>query len=240
MTITRAGRFYFRGRSPLGENRNVPKRERGIALLIVVSMLTVVGIMGVAFAFSMYLETQATRQFVASTQARYVAEGGVSHAWTLLDEDRQGSRIDEASESWTELPSGDEADVDDDGEVESRWWLVADAAQEPIGRYAMKISDEAGKANLNAAQAEPSAQGAGAIDLTMLLEQVGIDDARETAQAIERYRYGDDERPGKAHFDDDGDGAIDEPEEYQPLALRHDDRLIESLEDLVTIAGLDA
>ncbi|MBI4003897.1 MAG: general secretion pathway protein GspK, partial [Candidatus Omnitrophica bacterium] len=28
--------------------------------------------------------------------------------------------------------------------------------------------------------------------------------------------------------------------EYQPLALRHDDRLIESLEDLVTIAGLDA
>jgi type II secretory pathway component PulK len=229
--------FHSAFRIPHSELR---QGQRGIALLIVVSMLTVVGIMGVAFAFSMFLETAASRQFVASTQARYIAESGVSHAWTLLDEDRQGSRIDEASEPWSALPSGDEVDVDDDGEAESRWWTVTDAAQQPIGRYAFKISDEAGKANLNAALAEPSSSGPGAIDLTVLLEQAKIDDAEEAARAMERYRYGDDERPGKAQFDDDGDGAIDEPEEYQPVALRHDDRLIESLEDLVAIAGLDA
>src|SRR3989338_5876548 len=216
------------------------RSERGIALLIVVSMLGVVLIMAVSFAFSMTLETQATRNFVSSTQARYVAEGGVSHAWALLDEDRQGSRVDETAEAWVTAPSGDDADVDGDGETDARWWTVTDAAQQPRGRYAMKISDEAGKVNLNAAQADPSATGLGAINLTTLLEQARIDDARDAAAAIETYRYGEDARPGRARFDDDGDGAIDDPEEYQPLALRHDDRLIESLEDLVTIADLDA
>ena len=47
--------------------------QSGIALLIVVSMLTVIGIMGVAFAFSMFLETQEGRQFVSTNQARYLA-----------------------------------------------------------------------------------------------------------------------------------------------------------------------
>jgi len=51
-----------------------PANQRGIALLIVVSVLTVIGIMGVAFAFSMYLETESTRQFVSTQQARYLAE----------------------------------------------------------------------------------------------------------------------------------------------------------------------
>src|SRR3989338_2204553 len=127
------------------------RSERGIALLIVVSMLGVVLIRAVSFAFSMTLETQATRNFVASTQARYVAEGGVSHAWALLDEDRQGSRVGEATEAWMTGPSGADVDVDGDGEEDARWWGVTDDAQETLGRYAIPISDEAGKANLNAA-----------------------------------------------------------------------------------------
>ncbi|MDP3703761.1 MAG: type II secretion system protein GspK, partial [Candidatus Omnitrophota bacterium] len=221
-------------------SHRTPASERGIALLIVVSMLTVVGIMGVAFAFSMFLETQATQQFVSSIQARYAAESGVSHAWVLLDEDRQGSRVDDATEAWVRAPSGSDVDVDGDGEEDSRWWGVEDTAHASLGRYAVQIRDEAAKANLNEAQATPSATGLGAINLTVLLEEAGIDDAQAVAAAIETYRYGDDGRPGLAHVDDDADGAIDDAQEYQPLALRHDDRLIESLEDLVTITALDA
>jgi len=196
--------------------------------------------MGVAFAFSMFLETQATQQFVSTAQARYLAEAGVNHAWALIDEDRLGSRVDDASEAWTKTPAGSDVDVDGDGTLDARWWLVTDAERRTIGRYAVKVTDEAAKAHLNAVQANPSTLGAGAINLTKLLAEAGISDAQAVAETIEQYRYGPDGRPGIAQVDDDGDGAVDEEDEYQPLSLRGDDRRLESLEDLVAIAGLDA
>lgn len=214
--------------------------ERGIALLIVVSLLTVVGIMGVSFAFSMFLETQATRQFVSTTQARYLAEGGVAYARALLDEDRLGSRLDTLTETWAESPQGADADVDGEGDAEARWWSVQDAEGATIGRYALRITDEGGKANLNAAQADPSSLELGQIHLTMLLEAAGLEDAQAVASAIEQYRYGPDGKPGMALVDDDGDGAVDEVEECRPLALLGDDRRIEGLEELTAIAGLSA
>lgn len=216
------------------------RAERGVALLIVVSLLTVIGIMGVAFAFSMYLETQATRQFVSTTQARYVGEAGVSFARALLDEDRLDSRVDELTEDWASAPRGSDVDVDGDKAPDAKWQPVTDATGRTVGRYAVVITDESGKANLNVAQAESSPVGLGAIDMTTLLEQAKIDDAASVAQAIERYRYGDDERPGLGGIDDDTDGAIDEVDEYQPGALRGDDRRLERLEELALIAGLDA
>jgi type II secretory pathway component PulK len=207
--------------------------------LIVVSVLTVMGIMGVAFAFSMYLETQATRQFVSTTQARYLAEGGVSFARALLDEDRLGSRVDETGEAWFQALAGNGADLDGDGAADAKWWPVEDAAGDPAGRYAVQIADESGKVNLNAALAEPPPVGIGAINLTTLLQEAKIREPGEAARAIEAFRYGDDERPGIAGVDDDGDGAIDEPDEYQPAALSGDDRRVEGLEELAGIAGLD-
>ncbi len=215
------------------------RSQRGIALLIVVSMLTVIGIIGVAFAFSMFLERQASRQFVSTVQARYLAESGVQHGWALLDEDRLGSRSDDLTEAWAKAPAGTDVAVDDAGAPDARWWLVNDASDRPVGRYAMKISDEAAKANLNAAQADPSLLGLGAMNLTTLLQEAGVHNAHEAALAIERYQYGDDGRPGLAQVDDDGDGAVDDAQEYQPLALRGDDRRIDNLEDLASIAGLD-
>ncbi len=214
--------------------------ERGIALLIVVSLLTVIGVIGVTFAFSMYLETQATRQFVSTVRARYLAEGGVAHARALLDEDRLGSHIDDATESWTHDLAGSDVDVDRDGTREARWWVVTDTNKDVVGRYAVTITDEAGKANLNAVQADPPALGVAGVNLTMLLKVVGLDETRahEAAQAIEQYRYGEDGRPGKAGVDDDGNGAIDDVDEYQPLALRGDDRRIEGLEEVARLAGL--
>ena len=135
--------------------------EHGIALLIVVSMLTVIGIMGVAFAFSMFLETQEGRQFVSTNQARYLAEAGVSHARVLLDEDRVGSRVDEPTESWAKAGEGSDVDVDGDGTLDARWWPVQDSAGHTAGHYAVKLTDEGGKANLNAALADPSSLALG-------------------------------------------------------------------------------
>lgn len=194
--------------------------------------------MGVAFAFSMYLETQATRHFVSTTQARYLAEAGVSHARALLDEDRLSSRVDDSTEGWATEMSGSEVDVDGDGVREARWWAVGEMDQRASGRYALKIVDEAGKAHLNTAQA--GAGGLGAVDFTTLFEQGGIQEAARVAEAVEEYRYGGPGgRPGEDGVDDDRDGVIDEPDEYQPLALRGNDRRLEALEELTAIAGVD-
>lgn len=231
--------FHAPRPSPLApDDRYVLTTERGIALLIVVSVLTVVGIMGVAFAFSMYLETQATREFVSTSRARYVAESGVNHARALLDEDRFTSRIDSVTEHWGTDGTGSDVDVDGDSTRESRWRVLSDADRRFTGRYAFEIIDEAGKANLNAGLAHPAPDQLGAIDLTTLCEQAGVADPGRLAEAIEAYRNGDDRHPGKAGVDDNGNGQIDEPEEYQPLALQGDDRRLESLEDLIGIAQI--
>ncbi len=198
--------------------------------------------MGATFAFSMFLETQATRQFVATVQARYLAEGGVSFARVILDEDRAGSRVDDEREAWVQEVSGSDADVDADGAREARWHTVTGDEGAAAGRYAVTISDEASKANLNAARLETSPLELGAINVTTVLQQAGFDAARaqEIADALVRYRNGDDERPGRGGIDDDGDGAIDEADEYQPLALQGDDRRLEGLEELAGIANVTA
>lgn len=215
------------------------RSQRGVALLIVVSLLTVMGIIGVAFAFSMFLETQAARQFTAATQARYVAESGVSLARALLDEDRAATRIDTSGELWSAAFEGDAVDVDADGRIDAAWRPAADLAGASIGRYAARVQDESSKANLNAGQAEPPETGAGAINLVTLFAAAGVGDAVAAAAALEAYRYGDDERPGVALVDDDGDGAVDEADEYEPLAPAGDDRRLEGLGDLAAVASFD-
>ncbi|MBI4354119.1 MAG: general secretion pathway protein GspK [Candidatus Omnitrophica bacterium] len=211
--------------------------ERGIALLIVVSVLTVVAIMGVSFVFSMFLETQAARQFVASTQSRYIAEAGVTHGWVVLEEDELGSRYDDLREAWVDAMSGADVDVDEDDVLDARWWLVANDRNEVVGRYGVLIRDEAGKVNLNAALADPTAHGVDGVGLTSLFSKIGV--PTSLAASIESYRFGEDGQPGKANIDDDGDGTVDEPDEYQPLALRGDDRRFENLEEVLSLSELD-
>lgn len=216
--------------------KDAKRSERGIALLIVVSLLTVVGIIGVAFVFSMFLETQAGRQFVAANQARYLAEAGISHARALLDEDGWSSRLDDRSEAWAVVPQGSDADVDGDTLLDAVWWPVRDAAGQTAGRYAVRLTDESSKVHLNVAQAD----GVEGPDMTVVLQAAQVGDPAEAAEAIEAYRYGPDGRPGKADSDDDGDGAIDERDEYEPTGLVGDDRRLENLEELVSVAGLTA
>ncbi len=211
--------------------------NKGIALLIVVSVLTVIAVIGVSFVFSMFLETQASAQFSSTVQARYLAEAGMHHAWALLEEDRLGSRVDDLTEGWTAQMQGSESDVDGAGGPESRWWMVADSAHHSAGRYGVLISDEAGKLNLNTALAVPPT-GVDALNLTTLLQRAGVANAADVAKAIEAYRYGPDSQPGAAGVDDDRDGTVDEPDEYQPLALRGDDRRFERLEELLGVGGL--
>jgi len=103
-TLSNLTFFISKCRTPLHSNR-------GIALLIVLSVVTVIGIMGVAFLFSMYLESQSTNQFVSVTQAKLISEAGIAHARALLDEDGMVTSLDDNSEVWAQELIGTAVDV---------------------------------------------------------------------------------------------------------------------------------
>ncbi len=119
----------------------MPRSSRGIALLIVVSILSVIAILAVSFLFSMNLETQSSRQFVSTTQARYAAEAGIAHARALLDDDQLGSRTDDVTEAWVTQLAGHDVDVNGDHIVDSRWWPMADTPVETMEQYGVQIAN---------------------------------------------------------------------------------------------------
>jgi len=85
------------------------KRERGMALLIVLLVVTLLSVLLVEFAFSTLVELRLTETFRDSTQAYYLAKGGINAGSMLLKEDR--NQYDAHSELWgqgfSNYPVGD-------------------------------------------------------------------------------------------------------------------------------------
>ena len=52
--------------------------EKGIALIIVISILAIVSIMAISFTFTMRLEAKSAANYQISTQAGYLAEAGLA------------------------------------------------------------------------------------------------------------------------------------------------------------------
>jgi len=76
------------------------KQERGMALLIVLLVVTLLSVLLVEFAFSTLVELRLTETFRDSTQAYYLAKGGISAGSMLLKEDR--NRYDSLDEMWNQ------------------------------------------------------------------------------------------------------------------------------------------
>ena len=125
--------------------------DKGIALIIVISILAIVSIMAISFTFTMRLEAKTAINYQISTQAKYLAEAGLAHAREVLRKDGDISRTDHDGEFWRSLFKGTDVDNNSDGTPDSAWINFTDASGEVIGRYAVLIIDELGKINLNSA-----------------------------------------------------------------------------------------
>ncbi|MBI2871041.1 MAG: general secretion pathway protein GspK [Candidatus Omnitrophica bacterium] len=193
--------------------------EQGIALILVISVLAIVSIMAISFAFTMQLEAKMAANFQESTRADYIAEAGVAHAREVLRQDKAVSRIDHEGEGWRTVFAGADVDNDGDGTPDSAWIPFTDLSGNEIGRYAVLVVDELSKININSAgffPDDPFAEQEGTTSFEMSLEEFfkaeGIEEALELARNIVDVRYGGerghaDERAG---HDDDGDGLMDE------------------------------
>ncbi|MBN1587321.1 MAG: hypothetical protein JW937_07815 [Candidatus Omnitrophica bacterium] len=233
-----------------------------------VSILAVMGVMAVSFAFWMRLEYRAATNFLAATQAVSVAEAGMAHARSVLYTDRFGG-VDTEDDLWRSVFSGSDADTDGDGEADARWISCAGAAEDLDIRYAVLIRDEASKLNLNSAGIMGSnglvadlGQGWSTAEIDpdkclagLLSGQSGL------AAAFVRSRLGADQRPGDAGVDDDGDAVVlgadgidnngnglidepgegvDEPDEFREQRPYGDDLPWLTIHEFKQSAGLDS
>ncbi len=240
------------------------REDKGIALILVVSVLAVAGIMAVSFAFTMRLELKAAANYLEAQRASYLAQAGVSYAQQVLKEDDRA--IDSFEDKWHTLFAGSDVDNDGDGQADSKWINVQDDAGETIGRYAVLVRDETSFLDINIAyqhNLNPLKVTEGwtpyELDLKQFLTNVGLKDPEKVFDDIVSFRYGPDGQPGEAGVDDnhnqrilDSDGidnnangiideageGIDEPMEYDPHHLYGDDKAFETPYEISKIKSI--
>ena len=123
------------------------KGEKGIALFLVLWVLTLLSVIVGEFCFAMRTEVNITRNFKEQTTAYYIALAGVNRAIgelirnEIIPQKVTGSK-------------GEEEDEGQEGEEEQdRWRINVDIPPVPYGegQFEVKIGNERGKININQA-----------------------------------------------------------------------------------------
>ncbi|MBU0650796.1 hypothetical protein KKC59_02685, partial [bacterium] len=249
------------------------KNNSGVIIIVMISVISLLLILGLGFIVRIRLESKSVGSFINNLKAQYIAESGVNHAKRELifdkfgndniadynDVDERGKRIGDECYDWLgdefyKFFSGNDADVNEDGINDSRWFVLEDSSGRNIGRYAVLIEDELSKININIASVY-SADGVSPYEISLkkFFELLEISDPNNTASAILDYRYGDDQSAGRKDFDDDYDNnmlssdfkdndadgfvdelleGVDELDENLYLMSKGDDRIYEHINQI--------
>ncbi len=132
-------------------SRRVSKvKERGVAVIMAMWLLAVLAIIGTTFVFMMRLEPIIARNQRNETMAMYAAQAGLDYAVYLLKKDRDTApTLDHLAEAWYTIFVGSDVDNDGDGTNDSGWIALTDTDGNAYGFYAVRVTDEGGKINLN-------------------------------------------------------------------------------------------
>jgi hypothetical protein len=123
--------------------------NKGQALIIVLGALVVLFSAGLAFFSFSQVERVSSVRSIEATRARYIGEAGIVYAKKLLRLDRSANLIDSLGDiSFTHF-SGVDADLDGDGQNDAGYFNLQDKEGSVIGRFALRVTDEASKLNLN-------------------------------------------------------------------------------------------
>jgi len=241
--------------------------NRGVAIILVISVLAVLTSLAAAFLISARLETLKAFNFMEGRRASYIAEAGLAHAKRILKEDKASTSIDVVSETWSVAFAGNDIDNDEDGAAEAQWINLVDAAGDLYGRYGVTVIDEAGRVNINTAglhneDALKVTEGYSTYEVSLdkLFTVLGLPQATQMRDDILQHRYGgnfpgsavanEDDNANNAYLSHDGidnnaDGIIDEvseginePQEFVFLYPYGDDRAFFSVFELRNIPSV--
>jgi len=227
------------------------KNFKGVAFVAVLAVLVVLTILAASFSVMMNLELKQSNEQQNSYLLDTLTEAGFEHGKTLLwadsEQAKKGNSVKTVAAKFLSAK-------DNDDKIFSKWYYLKNKTGKIVGRYRIKIEDEAAKVNINRARLPKNSNGygwdTGEINLSQAL---GVPD--HIAKNILKYRYGPNLLPGGRGDDDynnvvlmaDGidnnaNGIIDEenegyndPGEYKADNLKGDDRKFSTINETVSI-----
>ena len=198
------------------------KKEKGLALLMVLWVITLLAVIVGEFCYAMKTEINITRNFKESTQGYYIALAGVNRAAAeLIKETSTGIKKNQS-------PVEDEEDSDSDTNEDLIEWRVG-ANIPPVlfgeGEYKVKISNESGKININKATRSM---------LLMLLNGFDLDDSEKDTIADSIMDWRDKDNLHRINgAEDDYYQSLDDPYECK-------DEDFDAIEELLLVKGVTA
>jgi len=126
------------------------RRERGIALMLVLWVLTLLSIMVFEFCYTMRIEATITKNFKEGERSYYFAQAGINRA--IIEIVKAKSAVKKFEGSKKSMVRDEEKDITEEEAEESKEWKPR---EEPYtfpfedGECEVKIGDEGGKINLN-------------------------------------------------------------------------------------------
>ena len=199
-------------------------QNRGIALVAILAVLTVLGIMASVFVIQMRMESKTAETFLLRSRTDMLILAATEHAKAeIFNDSALAPGFDSTLEPWNSdftTSSKDplksinirgESGINGEPDKNSRWFYIRDKTGSIIGRYAVSIEDEAGKINVNAASSLNSkTQNQGISTSEIILSdgrKRGIPIGIKSAKKIIAYRYGRDKKPGQANTDDNANNV---------------------------------
>jgi type II secretory pathway component PulK len=215
---------------------------KGIALVSVLAVLTILSILAVGFTIFMVTEINSTRQYYDSLNLDLLVANGLSHAKAEFASNRDNNDPAIELQGNSAFQYKAFSTMAEDNTFGS-WRYVHNDSGELLGRYRIRIEDEAAKLNLNKAYLLDDSKGWG-WDTSEITLPPALGISKKGAERIVEFKYGDDLLPGtildddrnNAHLvadglDNNANGIIDEedegvndPREYVANRLTGNDR----------------
>jgi general secretion pathway protein K len=211
--MNRSRRFVWSARRAGNEAHEQPSLQKGFALVAVLLVLSVVGVIGAEFAYSMRLEATSVRSFKDTLVAAHLAEAAIEQAIREI--------------------AGDVAFVatDDDGALT---FYTRDRLALPRlprtnvplggGHFTYRLTDEESRLNLNAATPDR---------VERLLQAIGID-------KIERDTINDSLQDWRDANEEHRLNGAESDDTYlqRPLAYRSKNAALDSITELLQVKGV--
>jgi len=223
------------------------QKINGIALVAVLAILVVLAIMASTFTVLMNIENKQSKIHMESHQLDMLVSAGLEHAKAMLTvEELDADRLNRIANTVVEFSQTA------NGEGKDRWMYIKDGTGKIIGRYRIRIEDEAAKVNVQKAFLTKNSKGTGWDTGEVVLPRaLGVNP--KTVKKIIDFRYGKNKLPGARGDDDqnnlilmaDGidnnangiideeDEGINDPKEYNAEHLKGDDRKFSSMTELM-------
>lgn len=125
-------------------------RERGIALMLVLWVLTLLSVMVFEFCYTMRLEATITKNFKEGARSYYLAQAGINRA--IIEIVKTKSTLKKFKEAKkTMVKDGEKSESEEEKEESKEWKPQGEPYTFPFedGECEVKIRDEGSKINLN-------------------------------------------------------------------------------------------